>query len=171
MDNESKSWPEGFFEQIRIEDPALERPSQEQCVRNDAEPAVTLMPSLLVAGRESELLLRFSIRGIHSEKFGGAHRPWDLKVADAVLEACRKSHSVDALHFAWFAVYLSWSVIPDLYRRDLDNFRLKPILDCLTRGTVWPDDSIKYVRAIYNEVRFVEKVEEEQVEVSVYGMK
>ena len=71
--------------------------------------------------------------------------------------------------FEWYVVHVRWFVKPEYDRQDLDNLRLKPILDCLTAKRLWPDEDVRYVRAIYAEAVLVEAVQAQRAEVTVFG--
>ncbi|SRR6266540_150307 len=129
-----------------------------------------MLDSLLVAGNRVEQLLHFSVEGVHIEQLGSGNQPWDQKVAQAVAIACSQIVMPPADRYAWYAVHLRWFVQPRAYRRDLDNLRLKPILDRLTALGFWPDAKMEYVRAIYNEAVLIGAGGHEQVEVRVYGV-
>ena len=111
-------------------------------------------------------LLRITVSGIHTEQLGAKNQPWDLRVRESVQEALR-GQQPDA--HGSYALDVRWCVGPAHYRRDLDNFRLKPVLDSLTAEGFWPDDDVQHVRRIVSEVELVELPEEERLEVTVYG--
>ncbi len=124
-----------------------------------------MLEELLISEISLRRIIRFRVPGIHSETLGSANVPWDLRVVDVVSDACIGVAPGDK--DAWYVVHLRWFARPG-GRKDLDNLRLKPILDQLT-GRIWPDDNIRYIRAIYNEVMFVDQHQEERVEVSVWS--
>jgi len=169
MTNESKAWPDAFFDQIRIDDPAFQRPAQATMSTETLEATPTFTGSLLASRHNFEELISFPVFGIHVETYGSANQPWDNDVAKAVLEACTECKMELPWQNEWFAIQLRWFVVPGR-RRDLDNFRLKPILDCITRAGAWSDDDVTHVRAIYNEAHLAGSLEEQRVEVTVYGL-
>src|SRR5262245_31708827 len=123
----------------------------------------------LASTTDLERLLSFTVPGIHTEKLGAANQPWDARVASVVTEACRGLTMPAPGAYRWYVVHLRWFVLPTHYRQDLDNYRLKPILDRLTAEGFWPDDHVRFVRAIYNGAELVDSVNQQRVEVSVYG--
>jgi hypothetical protein len=127
-----------------------------------------MLDSLLAGEYRFEKILAFTVEGIHSEQSGSGNQPWDSKVAEAVSGACGRARLPAPDSPGWYAVHLRWFVSLSPHRRDLDNLRLKPIVDELTRSGLWPDDSVCYVRAIYNEAAVVGDAREERVEVTVY---
>ncbi len=129
-----------------------------------------MTPQLLTLNEPLEHILGFTVPGIHTEKLGAANQPWDATVAAIVADACSGITKPAVGTYRWFAVYLRWHVQPAYYRQDLDNYRLKPILDRLTAEGLWPDDQVRYVRAIYSEAVLVESSDEQRVEVAVYGI-
>jgi Holliday junction resolvase RusA-like endonuclease len=129
-----------------------------------------MLDSLLIADHRAERLLDLVVKGVHTEQLGKGNQPWDQEVAQAVMDACEGISMPTPGHYAWYAVHLRWFVKPVVYRRDLDNLRLKPILDALTKRGFWPDDNMTFVRALYNEAVLLDTGDEERVEVSVYGV-
>ena len=128
-----------------------------------------MLDSLLAGEYRFEKILALTVEGIHSEQFGSGNQLWDSKVAEAVSGACSQVGVPASGSYEWYAIHFRWFVRPSPYRRDLDNLRLKPIVDRLTESGLWPDDSVHYIRAIYNEAILVEDAREERVEVTVYG--
>ena len=112
-------------------------------------------------------LLRINVSGIHTEQLGAKNQPWDARVRKSVLEALRNGRASEA--HRWYALDVRWFAGPAPYRRDLDNFRLKPVLDSLTAEGFWPDDDVQHVRRIVSEVELVESPDQERLEVRVYG--
>ena len=111
--------------------------------------------------------------GIATEQLGARNQPWDTRVAEAVGEALGPPPAPARVAAggppALYAVHLRWYVQPASYPRDLDNLRLKPILDSLTRWGFWPGDDVQRVRALYSEAALVASADEQRVEVTVYG--
>lgn len=123
---------------------------------------------------ELQALLTFTVPGIHTEKLDSRNQEWDTKVRERVREATR---SVDLLQirqtYTWFAVHVKWFVAPASYsghNPDLDNLRLKPVLDSLTRLRFWKDDNILFVRRIVSDAELVSSRDEQRVEVSIFGL-
>ena len=112
-------------------------------------------------------LLRITIPGVHTEQLGSKNQAWDARVRDCVRQALRERGPCNARD--WYAVHVRWFVGPVHFRRDLDNFRLKPILDSLTGEGFWPDDNVTYVRRILVEAEPVGSQAEEHTEVTVHG--
>ncbi len=115
-----------------------------------------------------EEVLRIVVPGVHTEKLGAANQPWDEKVrgcvqAELVRRLPRKSYE-------WYEIEAGWFALPTQYPRDLDNFRIKRVLDALTAEGFWPDDSVRWVRRIESRVEFVGHASEERLEASVYGV-
>ncbi len=127
------------------------------------------MLDLLTTQSKLDRLLSFPVEGIHIEKYGAGNQAWDARVASCVGKACSALPDGGRNRHAWYAVHVRWFVAPTSYRQDLDNLRLKPILDQLTAAGFWPDDNVQVVRAIYSEAASVPSEKEERVEVTVYG--
>lgn len=113
-------------------------------------------------------LLRFSVPGVHTEKLGAANQPWDARVRDGVRQALEGG--TPSSKFAWYAVHCRWFIGPAPYRRDIDNLRVKPVLDSLTALGFWRDDNVEYVRRLDSDVELVASPERERLEVIVYGV-
>ena len=128
-----------------------------------------MLDTLLITKNKFEKLISFSINGIHTEKLGSRNQPWDLKVSKIVSKEFSKINVNSHDQYLWYAVHFIWFVKPS-HRRDLDNLRFKPILDSITTSGFWPDDNIKYVRSIYNEVVLIKNKNNEHVEVEIYGI-
>jgi hypothetical protein len=129
-----------------------------------------MLDSLLIAGERLTKLVSLTVAGVHTEKLGSGNRPWDDRVAESVRRACSAPVIAEAGRCRWFALNARWFVHETYYRRDLDNLRLKPVLDNLTVACVWPDDDVAHVRAIYNEACPAAPSESERLEVTVYGV-
>lgn len=128
-----------------------------------------MLDSPLLAAQQLSRIAAFTIDGIHTEQAGSKNQDWDRKVADTVASCYQQSVLPAPGQHEWYAVQLRWFAKSTHYRRDLDNLRLKPILDSLTRIGFWPDDHIQYVRAIYSEAVTIAPDEGERVEVAIYG--
>src|SRR5688572_29037201 len=115
------------------------------------------------------VLLKIAVPGIHTEQLGARNQPWDNRVRECVREALRSGPPVEPADV--YALDVRWFVGPSYYRRDLDNFRLKPVLDSLTAEGVWPDDNVRYVRRILSEVELVNSAAEERLQVTVYRVR
>ncbi len=126
--------------------------------------------SLATWGREAIEILRFTVPAIHIEKYGSANRGWDALVGQTVQDAFTKCPVAQSEPFKWYAVHLKWFVMPMYYPQDLDNLRLKPVLDALTSAGLWPDDHIEHVRAIYSEAYPVKMGEQQRLEAIIYGI-
>jgi hypothetical protein len=129
-----------------------------------------VLDALLIAGERLTKLVSFTVAGVHTEQLGSRNRPWDDRVAEAVRRACSAPVVEEAGRYQWFALHARWFVHKTYYRRDLDNLRLKPVLDNLTVACFWPDDHVAHVRAIYNEACPAAPSESERLEVAVYGV-
>jgi len=115
-------------------------------------------------------LVEFTVPGVHTEKLGSGNQDWDTKVRNKVREAIAPLTLPQQC--AWFAVTAKWFVVPARYRRqdpDLDNFRIKPVMDSLTRLGFWEDDNVQFVRRIGSEVAFVSSADDRRLEVTIYG--
>lgn len=131
-----------------------------------------MQDSLLLASVQPQRLVSFTIQGVHTELLGSGNQVWDRKVALAIGESLQLRETI-VTEILWYVLHVRWLAWPPQgkRRKDLDNFRLKPILDHLTASKVfWPDDNINYVRAIYSEVDLIGSSEEQRVEVTVYGI-
>ena len=108
--------------------------------------------------------------GLQTEQYGSRNAAWDDHVRKHVREQLQVREKAET-DFAFFEVESIWNAFPDLdYRRDLENFRLKPILDAITEtGAVWPDDNLRYVRRIVRDLVMVKSTNAEQVVIRVYG--
>ena len=117
-----------------------------------------------------EKVLVIEVPGIHSELLGALNKPWDERVRGCVRQSLGEHGSLkwDGL-YSYFELEVSWFAVPS--KKDLDNFRLKPVLDALTREGFWSDDSIKFVRRIDQKVEFVATKEQERLAIMVYGCK
>ncbi len=124
---------------------------------------------LLASTTELTEILSFTVPGIHFEKLGAWNQPWDRAVAQAIEQAWSRIDPSRLGAFEWYAVHLRWFVWPRHDRQDLDNLRMKPILDCFTAKRLWRDDDVRHLRAIYSEVALVQKTAEQRVEVAVFG--
>ena len=129
-----------------------------------------MLNSLLLSKRHPEKLVCFTVPGIHIEKYGSANQEWDAKVAEIVRAELAGSAKARECGPAWYALHIKWYVVPMSNPQDLDNLRLKPILDALTAQGLWPDDNVKYVRAIYSEAALVDHKRDQRVEVTIYGI-
>ena len=69
-----------------------------------------------------------------------------------------------------YAIEARWFVGPARYRRDLDNFRIKPVLDSLTAEGFWPDDNVQYVRRLLTEVELVPTAGDERLVVTIRAL-
>jgi hypothetical protein len=108
------------------------------------------------------------IEGVHTEQLGAENQPWDRLVHERVRAALRAAApSASSLPYALEA---RWYVGPARYRRDLDNFRINPVLDSLTAEAFWPDDNVRYVRRLLTEVELVASPSEERLVVTVYTL-
>jgi Holliday junction resolvase RusA-like endonuclease len=123
-----------------------------------------MLDRLMISNVRLEEVVHFVIRGVHFEKYGAANQPWDNKVAQAVDDVWKQTTPAQGT-CEWYALYLRWFVMPEYPRQDLDNLRLKPILDSLTRKHLWPDDDVRYIRAIYSEAVLVTDASDQHVEV------
>jgi Holliday junction resolvase RusA-like endonuclease len=126
--------------------------------------------SLSIEGHECVEVLCLVIPGIHTEQTGSRNQRWDIRVAEAVRKACHDIDTSQVATFQWYAVHLRWFVGPRRHRLDLDNFRLKPVLDSLTAVGLWPDDTVHHVRAICSEAHILRPGGTERLEVTVYGV-
>lgn len=129
-----------------------------------------MLDALLIAGERLTKVVSLTVVGVHTERLGSGNRPWDDRVAEAVRRACSPPVIQEAGRYRWFALHARWFVHKTSYRRDLDNLRLKPVLDNLTVACFWPDDHVAHVRAIYNEACTAAPSESERLEVTVYGV-
>jgi hypothetical protein len=129
-----------------------------------------MLDSLLIAGERMAKLVSLTVAGVHTERLGSGNRSWDDRVAEAVRRECSAPVIQEAGRYRWFALHARWFVHETYYRRDLDNFRLKPVLDNLTVACFWPDDHVAHVRAIYSEACPAAPSESERLEVAVYGV-
>lgn len=115
------------------------------------------------------LITEFEIDGIHTEQLGAKNQPWDNKVTETVFRAF-SDYALEG-EFEWFEVETVWYVFIRPYRRDLDNFRLKPILDAVTKTRrVWTDDHFPIVRNVHRSGIEASSPAEERVVVRIYGM-
>jgi Holliday junction resolvase RusA-like endonuclease len=129
-----------------------------------------MLDSLLIADKRLTKLVSLTVAGVHTEQAGSRNRAWDDRVAEAVRRTCSAPVIQEAGRYRWFALHARWFVQETYYRRDLDNLRLKPVLDNLTVACFWPDDHVAHVRAIYNEACPAAPSESERLEVTVYGV-
>ena len=129
-----------------------------------------MLDSLLIADERLTKLVSLIVAGVHTEQAGSRNRPWDDLVSEAVRRECSAPVIQEAGRYRWFALHARWFVHETYYPRDLDNLRLKPVLDNLTVACFWPDDHVAHVRAIYNEACPAAPSESERLEVSVYGV-
>ncbi len=112
-------------------------------------------------------LLRFTVPGIHVEQYGAKNQPWDSRVRECA-RAAIASWSPHSQH-GWYAAHARWFVAPTFYRQDIDNLRIKPVLDSLTAEGVWPDDNVQFVRRIVSEVELIGDALDQRLEIVVYG--
>jgi hypothetical protein len=115
-----------------------------------------------------KLLLKITVPGVHTEQLGARNQPWDAQVRNCVRVALHNCDPTAPTQTC--GVEARWFVGPSYYRRDIDNFRVKPVLDSLTAEGFWPDDNIEYVRRLLSEVELVASSQEERLEVTVYGL-
>ena len=82
-----------------------------------------------------EKLLVIRVPGIHSESMGAGNRRWDELVGQRVRKSLLKQAAPQwDGSLSHLELQVSWFAIPG--KKDLDNLRLKPVLDALTREGV-----------------------------------
>ena len=116
------------------------------------------------------LLKQFTIPGIQTEKVGGRNQPWDQKV-HAKVSAEFAAFTRPIQPFSYYEVESVWHVFVQSFPRDVNNMRIKPVLDAITETKkLWTDDCIPHVRTVSRHAIPVAAVAQEQVEVLVYGV-
>ena len=95
------------------------------------------------------LLVRFKIPGIHFECLGSGNQLWDSKVHRIVARKLASFSMPGPME--WFDVESTWHLAgpKGKSRRDVDNLRIKPVLDAVTSAQkIWRDDCFPPVRRV-----------------------